>query len=114
MLGVAASCLVPVGIECYRCVRDIVKSKNEGEDVDVVVYQGERAKVLGKKVCSITVKCGASLVFASIGAGIGATLFRPTTGQSIGKHHSTRHACLIVFRGVWKRVLKLIIRFLKA
>nr|GEY83217.1 protein SYM-1 like [Tanacetum cinerariifolium] len=46
-LGVAASWLVQVGIECYRCVRDIVKSENEREDVDIVVYKGERAKVLG-------------------------------------------------------------------
>ncbi|PWA61359.1 hypothetical protein CTI12_AA231340 [Artemisia annua] len=83
-LGVAASWLVQVGIECYRCVRDIVKSKNEGEDVDVVVDKGERAKILGKRVCNVTVRYGVSLVFASVGAGIGATLFRPTTGQSIG------------------------------
>nr|GEU30177.1 uncharacterized protein [Tanacetum cinerariifolium] len=83
-LGVAASWLVQVGIECYRCVRDIAKSENEGEDVDIVVYKGERAKVLGKRVCGITVRCGASLVFASIGAGIGATLLRPKTGQSLG------------------------------
>ncbi|GJY20503.1 hypothetical protein Tco_0393069 [Tanacetum coccineum] len=67
-----------VGIECYGCVCDIVKSKNEGAEVDVVVQKGERAKVLGKRVCDITVRYGASLVLASIGAGIGATLFRPT------------------------------------
>nr|GEY08749.1 ribonuclease H-like domain-containing protein [Tanacetum cinerariifolium] len=96
-LGVAASWLVEVGIECYHCVRNIVKSKNKGEDADVVAHQGERAKVLGKRVCGVTVRCGASLVFASIGAGIGATLFRPTTGQSYAKHHTTRHACLICF-----------------
>ncbi|PWA91015.1 hypothetical protein CTI12_AA095280 [Artemisia annua] len=82
-LGVAASWLVEVGIECYGCVRDIIKSRNEGGDV-YVVHQGEQAKVFGKRVCGITARRGASLVFASIGAGIGATLFRPTTGQSIG------------------------------
>ncbi|GJX63671.1 hypothetical protein Tco_0296571 [Tanacetum coccineum] len=82
-LGVATSWLVQVGIECYRCVRDIAKSENEGEDVDIVVYKGERAKVLGKRVCGVTVRCGVSLVFASIGAGIGATLLRPRTGRSL-------------------------------
>ncbi|KAM0044240.1 hypothetical protein Hdeb2414_s0010g00350891 [Helianthus debilis subsp. tardiflorus] len=82
-LGVAASWLVQVGIECYRFVRDILKS-NQGEDADVDLDQSERVKVLGKKVCGATVRCGASLVFASIGAGIGATLFRPSSGQSIG------------------------------
>lgn len=30
-------------------------------------------------------RCSASLVFASVGAGIGATLFRPSVGQWIGK-----------------------------
>ncbi|KAH0699400.1 hypothetical protein KY290_014223 [Solanum tuberosum] len=29
-------------------------------------------------------RCGASLVFASIGAGIGAMIVHPTTGQWIG------------------------------
>lgn len=45
----------------------------------------EKAKLLGKKVSCATVRCSASLVFASIGAGIGATLFRPSIGQWIGK-----------------------------
>nr|GEZ43838.1 hypothetical protein CTI12_AA280340 [Tanacetum cinerariifolium]GEZ43850.1 hypothetical protein CTI12_AA280340 [Tanacetum cinerariifolium] len=82
-LAVAASWLVQVGIECYRCVRDITKSENEGEDVDIV-YKGEQVKVLCKRVCGVTVRCGASLIFASIGAGIGATLLRPKTGLSLG------------------------------
>ncbi|KAK1406952.1 hypothetical protein QVD17_38562 [Tagetes erecta] len=82
-LGVAASWLVQVGIECYRFVRDILKS-NQEEDIDADFDQSERVKVLGKKVGGVTIRCGASLVFASIGAGIGATLFRPSSGQSIG------------------------------
>ncbi|XP_071694323.1 uncharacterized protein [Rutidosis leptorrhynchoides] len=81
-LGVAASWLVQLGIECYPFVRDMLKS-NELEVVDGD-EQAQRAKTLGKKVYGVTVRCGASLVFASIGAGIGATLFRPSSGQSIG------------------------------
>ncbi|XP_076911092.1 uncharacterized protein LOC143568954 [Bidens hawaiensis] len=88
-LGVAASWLVQVGIECYRYVRDVVKS-NKLEDVDADFDWSQRVKVLGKKVCGATVRCGASLVFASIGAGIGATVFRPSSGQSIGKHFAIR------------------------
>ncbi|KAI7734416.1 hypothetical protein M8C21_004065 [Ambrosia artemisiifolia] len=83
-LGVAASWLVQVGIECYRFARDILKSNQEEDDVDADFDQSERVKVLGKKVYGVTVRCGASLVFASVGAGIGATLFRPSSGQSIG------------------------------
>lgn len=49
--------------------------------------QAERVKTLGKKVYGVTIRCGASLVFASIGAGIGATLFRPSSGQSVGMKH---------------------------
>ncbi|KAJ0751369.1 hypothetical protein HanLR1_Chr05g0192721 [Helianthus annuus] len=92
-LGVAASWLVQVGIECYRFARDVFKS-NQEEAVDVDFDQSERVKVLGKKVYGVTVRCGASLVFASIGAGIGATLFRPSSGQSVGKHYIF-YACLI-------------------
>lgn len=80
-LGVAASWLVQVGIECYRFVRDISKSD---DGVDDTVDREEQVKALGKKVYGVTVRCGASLVFASIGAGIGATLFRPSSGQSVG------------------------------
>ncbi|PWA63227.1 hypothetical protein CTI12_AA354940 [Artemisia annua] len=81
--GFAASWPVEVGIECYGCVRDIIKSRNEGGDV-YVVHQGERAKVFGKRVCGKTARCGASLVFASIGVGLAANLSDPTTGQYIG------------------------------
>lgn len=77
-LGVAASWLVQVGIECYRFVRDISKPDDETD------AREEQVKALGKKVYGVTLRCGASLVFASIGAGIGATLFRPSSGQSVG------------------------------
>lgn len=77
-LGVAASWLVQVGIEIYRCFSSIFKE--ESDDVD----KAERVKLLGKKVTGTTVRCGASLVFASIGAGLGATFCRPSAGQWIG------------------------------
>ena len=80
-LGVAASWLVQVGIEIYRFFSTMFNSEEEIEKVD----NAERVKLLGKKVTGTTIKCGASLVFASIGAGIGATISRPSVGQWIGK-----------------------------
>lgn len=80
-LGVAASWLIQVGIEIYRFFSHMIKSKEEVDDVDTP----EQLKLLATKVSSATIKCGASLVFASIGAGIGATLIRPSVGQWIGK-----------------------------
>lgn len=56
-------------------------SSEESDEVDIKV----QSKLLGKKISGITIRCGASLVFASIGAGIGATLLRPSIGQWIGK-----------------------------
>lgn len=79
-LGVAASWLVQVGIEIFRCFSRITNSEEEENQVN----KSEQAKVLGKKVSGITIRCGASLVFASIGAGIGAVLIRPSSGQWIG------------------------------
>lgn len=64
----------------YRFLSRTLNSKADDE-----VDAAEQAKLLGKKVTATTVRCGASLVFASIGAGIGATLFSPSTGQWIGK-----------------------------
>ncbi|KAG6727404.1 hypothetical protein I3842_02G127200 [Carya illinoinensis] len=77
-LGVAASWLVQVGIEIYRYFGSTIEEEND--DLD----KAERVKVLGKKVAGATVRCSAALVFASIGAGIGATLLRPSAGQWIG------------------------------
>lgn len=77
----AASLLVQVGIEIYRFCSRITKSGEESDNVD----KFKQAKLLGKRVTGITIRCGASLVFASIGAGIGATMIRPSYGQWIGK-----------------------------
>lgn len=71
-LGVLASWIVQVGIDICRLFR----SKDDSE---------EKVRLLGKKVYIATVRCGASLVFASIGAGIGASFLRPSTGQWIGE-----------------------------
>lgn len=78
-LGVAASWLVQVGIEIYRYISAKVKSKE-----DDIVDETVKVVLLRKKIAGATLRCSSSLVFASIGAGIGATLFRPSTGQWIG------------------------------
>ncbi|KAK3199969.1 hypothetical protein Dsin_023384 [Dipteronia sinensis] len=80
LLGVAASWLVQVGIEIYRFFSRIMKSGEESDNVD----KSKQAKLLGKRVTGVTIRCSASLVFASIGAGIGATVIRPSIGQWIG------------------------------
>lgn len=66
-----------VGIDIWR----IFKSKQDGDTLD----RSEKIQLLRRKISINTVRCGASLVFASIGAGIGAMILRPTTGQWIGK-----------------------------
>ncbi|XP_042481165.1 uncharacterized protein LOC122061770 [Macadamia integrifolia] len=78
LLGVLASWLVQVGIEIYRCF-SLIANGGEENDSD----KREQIQVLGKKVSGATVRCGASLVFASIGGGIGA-IFHPSAGQWIG------------------------------
>lgn len=80
MLGVAASWLVQVGMDLYRFFSSIFKSKNEDADVDT----NEQAAVLARKIVLATIRCTSSLIFASIGAGIGASIVRPSLGQWIG------------------------------
>lgn len=60
----------------------MINSKEEVDEIDTP----QKLKLLGMKVSGTTIRCGASLIFASIGAGIGATLIRPSIGQWIGKH----------------------------
>ncbi|WOK92287.1 hypothetical protein Cni_G00978 [Canna indica] len=76
-LGVAASWIVQVIIEIYRCF--FRKHINDDEDLDM----NERFRLFRRKFYGTIVKSSASLVFASAGAGIGA-LFHPSTGQWIG------------------------------
>ncbi|KAE8679159.1 Zinc ion binding, putative isoform 1 [Hibiscus syriacus] len=79
LLGVVAAGLVQTGIEIYKFFARI-KDSEEGDGVNTK----KQAKLLGKKISGIIIRCGASLIFASIGAGIGATLLRPSIGQWIG------------------------------
>ncbi|GLT83676.1 hypothetical protein SLE2022_019510 [Rubroshorea leprosula] len=80
LLGVAAAWIVQVGIEIYQFLK---RTTNSEDEIDTV-SKSEEAKLLRKKVSGVTIRCGASLIFASIGAGIGATLVRPSIGQWIG------------------------------
>uniref|UniRef100_A0A1J3IY30 Isopentenyl-diphosphate delta-isomerase n=1 Tax=Noccaea caerulescens TaxID=107243 RepID=A0A1J3IY30_NOCCA len=82
-LGIAASWTVQVGIEIYRCVSSRYVKHPEEEDEEPIEI-AEQAKDLGNKVVGITVRCGSSLLFAAIGAGICSCLIRPSTGQWIG------------------------------
>ncbi|XP_057432366.1 uncharacterized protein LOC130725129 [Lotus japonicus] len=77
MLGVTASWVVQVGIRLCQFFTSM--SKNDVSDMN----KDERTRLLRQKIFIATVRCHASLIFASIGGGIGATLFRPATGQWI-------------------------------
>lgn len=86
LLGVVASWAVQVGLDVYGfCSRKLKNSKKVSDEVtDEANTTEQEVVILSKKVCGATVRCVGSLIFASIGAGIGATLFRPSSGQKIG------------------------------
>ncbi|KAI5674671.1 hypothetical protein M9H77_15035 [Catharanthus roseus] len=79
-LGVLASWLVQVGLDVYRFFSHMFNPKEEIDEVD----REEQIQLLGRKIYVATVRCCSSLIFASVGAGIGAAAFRPSTGQWIG------------------------------
>ncbi|KAL3622529.1 hypothetical protein CASFOL_033940 [Castilleja foliolosa] len=87
-LGVLASWVVQVGIDIYRFFSSMSKPQDDNDafytDADNATDRAEQAKILAKRVYGTTFRCGASIIFASIGAGIGALLIRPSTGQWIG------------------------------
>ncbi|KAK7301619.1 hypothetical protein RJT34_12487 [Clitoria ternatea] len=78
LLGIGASWLVQVGIRLCQFLNAMLRKKDDNFD------RAERVRILRHKVFIATVRCNASLIFASIGAGIGATLFRPAVGQWVG------------------------------
>ncbi|EYU27039.1 hypothetical protein ABFS82_02G117800 [Erythranthe guttata] len=83
LLAVLASWTVQISIDIYHFFASIYKTSKDEEEADTV-ETSQQVRLLGKRICGATFKCGASLVFASIGAGIGAMFIRPTIGQWIG------------------------------
>ncbi|XP_057529393.1 uncharacterized protein LOC130807983 [Amaranthus tricolor] len=79
-LGVTASWVVQVGIDTYKTLLHLLNSKEDIEEVNTT----EEFKLLCKKIYTASIKCTASLVFAAIGAGLGATLVHPSIGQWMG------------------------------
>ncbi|CAL5212243.1 unnamed protein product [Lathyrus oleraceus] len=77
-IGVTASWIVQVGVRIFQFFK--TKSINE----DGSINKAERNRIFKEKIYIATLKCNASLVFAAIGGGIGATLCRPSVGQWIG------------------------------
>lgn len=77
-MAVAASWIIQVIIEIYRCF--FRKPINDDRDIDI----NEKIRIFTRKFFGTIVKCSASLVFASVGAGIGA-LFHLSRGPLIGK-----------------------------
>lgn len=77
LLGVAASWVVQAIIDVYRCF--IRKSDDEIEELEF----NEKFRQFRTKMHTTTLKCGASLVLASVGAGVGALIY-PSHGQWIG------------------------------
>ncbi|VAI14862.1 unnamed protein product [Triticum turgidum subsp. durum] len=76
-LGVAATWVVQSVVQVYKCF--IRQPDNDDELFD----EKEKLRLFARRIYSVTIKCGFSLVFASIGAGLGV-LLHPVHGQWIG------------------------------
>ncbi|KAL7083603.1 hypothetical protein ACP275_14G174100 [Erythranthe tilingii] len=76
-LGVLASWIVNVGVDIYEFFTYVYKRRHR-------VGTAQQFRVLAKWVFGATIRCAASLVFASIGGGVGATIVNPAAGQFIG------------------------------
>ncbi|XP_050369961.1 uncharacterized protein LOC126788050 [Argentina anserina] len=79
-LAIAATWIVSVGIDVYCTFYGTINSNEEVDEIDTA----QKLKLLGNRVWRTTLKGGGSLICCSVGAGIGATLFRPSTGQWVG------------------------------
>lgn len=82
-VAVAASWLVQLTLDIYKCIHNIYQKRKKLTDNTATLQRDELA-ILWRKIVANTLKCGAALVFASIGAGLGAVLIRPSSGQWIG------------------------------
>ncbi|MED6120560.1 hypothetical protein PIB30_021881 [Stylosanthes scabra] len=102
ILGVTASWIVQVGGKLCQFGKSMCQCKKVNDNID----KSEKIRQLKQKVFVATVRCTASLIFASIGAGIGASLFRPSTGQWIELANLESKACLGQLEERNKRVVR--------
>ncbi|KAJ7524575.1 hypothetical protein O6H91_17G012200 [Diphasiastrum complanatum] len=86
-LGVAANWLVQESLDVYRSLEVLFRQK-QGEGKDKKSTKGDLEtrvlRSLARKTAGNTLKAGGSLIFASLGAGLGAVLIKPSTGTWIG------------------------------
>lgn len=81
-LGVLANWMVQLVIDFYRSIRvSVTVRSKEGKPVGL---DAEELKRLARRTAGNTLKGSASLVLASVGAGLGTVLIRPSTGTWIG------------------------------
>jgi hypothetical protein len=86
-VAIAASWLVQLIFDIYKCVWNVYRRKRKLEKGNTKGYyevEVDELIKLWRKVVGNTLKCGASLALASVGAGAGATIVRPALGQWIG------------------------------
>eukprot|EP00249_Psilotum_nudum_P006594 c19917_g1_i1 orf=706-1806(+) len=86
-LGIVANWLVQLVQDFSKCFHNLYLQIRNGKSTRVNnearCLEREMQK-LCRTIAGNTAKCGSSLVFASIGAGLGSVLIRPSSGQWLG------------------------------
>eukprot|EP00250_Pteridium_aquilinum_P026382 c32927_g1_i1 orf=117-1169(-) len=87
LLGIAATWLVQLLIDIYTCIRGLYRRRRKlsaGNTTGYHQIEKEELAFLLRKTVGNTLKCGASLALASVGAGLGVVLISPSWGQRLG------------------------------
>lgn len=96
-LGVLANWVVQLVLDIYRYIRASFPTKKEEGRKQIAQDNNKDFNRLIRKTAGNTLKIGASLVLASVGAGLGTILIKPSTGTWIGKHFLLTYACSRIF-----------------
>ena len=80
-LAVLANWMVQLVVDFYRSIRVSFTVRSEGNAVGL---DSKELKRLARRIAGNTLKGSASLILASVGAGLGTVLIRPSTGTWIG------------------------------
>ncbi|BBN20310.1 ribosomal RNA-processing protein 1 [Marchantia polymorpha subsp. ruderalis] len=83
-LGVLANWVVQLVLDIYRYIRASFPTKKEEGRKQIAQDNNKDFNRLIRKTAGNTLKIGASLVLASVGAGLGTILIKPSTGTWIG------------------------------
>lgn len=100
LLGVAANWIIQFVIDVANCLKSAFERRKEKNNRRLQI-EPEDLRKLAVRTAANSLRAGASLTFAAVGAGLGTVLVRPNSGTWIGKLPQAMFSvgCVLLYGG---------------